>query len=377
VAAFGGAVQAFRDALHAVDVGALTGAQCASLLTDLAQVRKACEAVEASLAARAASTGAHRRAGFAAPHDWLAALSGTTAHAARTALETVAEVEECPATRDALFDGRVSVQQAREIVSAEQVAPGSEGRLVKVAEGAGLRRVREAARHLRVSAIPPEALREHQHAARSFTWWTDELGMVAGRFRLMPEEGAALVKRLEAEASRLRRETKSVEPAEALLADAFTATVRRTGPERGPRADIVLVCDLTAWLRGHGHAGEITKIVGGSPLPVSTIQALSENAFFKVVLHDGQHVQVVQHYGRKIPTRVLTALELGFPPEFDGTICSEEGCDRRFNLERDHVDPHANGGVTNLSNLEWECGLDHRAKTERDRAMGLLRGRSP
>jgi hypothetical protein len=363
--------------LDAVDVGALTGAQCATLVTELAQARKTCEAVEVSLAARAAASGAHRRAGYAAPHDWLAAVSGTTAHAARTALETVAEVDDCPETRDALYAGKISLDQAREIVATEQVAPGSEAQLLEVAETAGLRRVRDVARDIRVNAISPEELRERQHAARSFFSWQNELGMVCGRFQLMPEEGAALVKQVEAEASRLRRATKSVDPMEALMADAFTAMVRGVGTERSSRVGVVLVCDIAAWLRGHGHAGEAVKIVGGSPLPVSVIQALSENAFFKVVLHDGQHVQVVQHYGRTIPARVLSALELGFPPSFEGTVCSEEGCDRRFDLERDHADPYANGGVTNLSNLNWKCGQDHDEKTRRDRALGLLGGRSP
>ena len=69
---------------------------------------------------------------------------------------------------------------------------------------------------------------------------------------------------------------------------------------------------------------------------------------------DGTQVQTVAHCGRNIPARVLTALELGFPPEFDGAVCSEEGCDRRYDLEWDHDDPVANRG-----------------------AAGLLRGRSP
>jgi hypothetical protein len=130
-------------------------------------------------------------------------------------------------------------------------------------------------------------------------------------------------------------------------------------------------------LRGHGHEGEVAKIVGGGPLPVSVIDALSENAFFKVVLHDGVQVQVVAHYGRSIPAEVRTALELGFPPTFDGPKCSEPNCDREHLLEIDHDDPHANGGVTNASNLAWKCSPDHTEKTKRDRAAGKLGGRSP
>jgi hypothetical protein len=378
VAEFGRAVQALGDALRAVDVGALTATQCASLLTDLAQVRKACEAVEVSLAARAASSGAHRRAGYAAPQDWLAAVSGTTAHAARVALETVAEVEACPETRDALFEGRVSMSQAHEIALTEQVAPGNEAALAELAAGTGLRRVREVARELRAGSLSAEELHRHQQESRSFVSWRDELGMVCGTFKFTPEVGTPVIKRIERAASRLRRETKSLEPFEALAADALASILR--GSDAGGSAghtDLVLVCDIAAWLRKHGRDGEVAKIVGGGPLPVSVIEALSENAFLKVVLHDGVQVQVAAHYGRSIPAHVRTALELGFPPEFDGPKCSDPNCDRTHHLEREHDDPVANGGVTNASNLQWKCTPDHDEKTKRNRAAGRLGGRAP
>jgi hypothetical protein len=198
----------------------------------------------------------------------------------------------------------------------------------------------------------------------------------------MPEVGIPLVARIDATARRHRRESPSTEPFEAHAADAFATIVAGavdgggTTPRRAS-ADLVLVADVAAWLRGHGHAGEVSKIVGGGPLPVSVVRALSENAFYKIVLHDGTQVLTVAHYGRSLPARVRTALELGFPPEFDGAVCCEEGCDRRHDLEWHHKDPVANGGATNTGNLEPSCKPDHRSKTERDRAAGRLRGRSP
>jgi len=56
--------------------------------------------------------------------------------------------------------------------------------------------------------------------------------------------------------------------------------------------------------------------------------------------------------------------------------CAEIGCDRRYGLEWDHVDPRANGGPTSLANLKPECKPHHWDKTERDRKAGIL-GRSP
>jgi HNH endonuclease len=376
VSELGEVAASFRAELAAFDASALTGAECAGLLDELAAARKACEATEAVVAARAAASGAHRRAGYAAAHDWLAAVAGTTAHDARLALEAVVEVEVCPQTRDALVNGRVSMAQAREIVHTEMVAPGNEASLLELAEGAGLRRVRDVARELRAAAIDPDELYARQRAARSFVHWRDELGMVCIRASLMPEDGIALVNRVEARGRRHRRDSRTIEPFEASAADALAEIVAGGGGRARP-PDLVLVCDIAAWMRGHGHPGEVVKIVGGGPLPVSVVQALSEHAFYKVVLHDGIQVQTVAHYGRSLPARVRTALELGFPPDFDGAVCSEEGCDRRHDLEWDHDDPLANGGPTNVSNLKAQCQPDHRSKTERDRAAGLLGGRSP
>jgi hypothetical protein len=45
---------------------------------------------------------------------------------------------------------------------------------------------------------------------------------------------------------------------------------------------------------------------------------------------------------------------------------------RRWGLEYDHVNPVANSGPTEYTNLEARCWPDHQAKTERDRAAGLL-----
>jgi len=201
--------------------------------------------------------------------------------------------------------------------------------------------------------------------------------MVCVKARLMPQVGVPLVRRLEAEAARARRETGSMEPFEALAADAFQRIAAARGVGRPGSVDLALVSDVAAWMRGHGHAGEVTKIVGGGPLPVSVIEALSENAFYKAVLHDGTEVLSVAHYGRSLPAHVRTALELGYPPGFDGAVCAEEGCDRRHGLEWDHVDPYSNGGATNVGNLEARCEPDHRAKTARDREAGRMRGRSP
>ena len=103
------------------------------------------------------------------------------------------------------------------------------------------------------------------------------------------------------------------------------------------------------------------------------------DAFVKVVVRDGTKLDSVVHFGRHIPAVLRTALELGDPERLDGLVCVEEGCDRRHDLELDHVDPLANDGPTNYENLQPRCKPHHWAKTERDRKAGKLgaAGRAP
>ncbi|MGH9036347.1 MAG: HNH endonuclease, partial [Acidimicrobiia bacterium] len=122
---------------------------------------------------------------------------------------------------------------------------------------------------------------------------------------------------------------------------------------------------------------EPCHIVGGGPVPVSLVREFAEDAFIKAVLHDGKRIETVVHYGRHIKAEVRTALELGAVPDFDGVRCAEAECDRRYHLEWDHVDPHANWGPTSYDNLRPRCHPHHQEKTARDRQAGLLRGRGP
>src|SRR5207249_7141612 len=95
---------------------------------------------------------------------------------------------------------------------------------------------------------------------------------------------------------------------------------------RSRSAELVLVCDVRPYRRGHTHAGEICRIQGGGPVPVSVArELLEEDAFLKVVLHDGTRIDTVAHVGRHIPATLRTALELGAPPDFDACAASRRG----------------------------------------------------
>ena len=163
-----------------------------------------------------------------------------------------------------------------------------------------------------------------------------------------------------------------------LAAQAFVRIVQDGGGKgKSSRADMVIVCDLRAYRRGHAHEGEPCHIVGGGPIPVSLAKDLGRDAFLKAVLHTGTELHTIAHFGRRYPAVLRTAIDLGAPPEFNGNVCAAAGCDRSYHLQNDHIDPVANGGLTTYLNNQTLCGGNHRIKTEQDRKAGLLRRKKP
>jgi hypothetical protein len=369
------AAQCLRDALLGFEPAGLSSADCAMLVEALAATEKACAAARARAAARAAEHGAHRDQGFADAAEWLARHSGSSSGEARMALETATAIEACPQTKQALYAGEVSLAQAHEITSTQAEVPGTEAELLAVAKQSGLTAVRDEARKRRLAAADPEELYRRQHRAREFRHWRDQLGMVRFSGALAPDVGTPLMNRVDAECDRFRRAARregNDEPRAAHAADAIASMLTGSGRGRPVRAELVVVCDIRPLRRGHAHPGETSHVVGGGPIPVERVRELMEDAFLKVVLHDGVRIDTVAHFGRHINAELRTALELGAAPDFDGATCVEIGCGRRYGLEWDHVDPVANGGLTSYDNLKARCWPHHQEKTERDREAGLL-----
>ncbi len=420
--AISAAASALRDALCHFDPAALIPSACADLAVELATTEKACAAARLLAAVRAAEAGAHKHQGFNDPAAWLARQGGTTTSRARQELECAKGLGSCPDTKDALLAGEVSLAQAQEITKTEADTPGHERTLLETARGGDLSAVREEARDLRLGSIDPADLHRAQLRARSFRHFKDRLGMVRFDGALPPETGVPFVNRIELAAQRARRAAKAdanaagaaqkgaVERFEAYAADALaslvagstdtdtdadsgtdpdagtdpgagtdsgTDTGSRSGSRSGSgsgagvRADLVIVCDLFAWRRGHAHPGEPCHIVEGGPIPVDLAHELAQDAFLKVVLHDGVAIHTVSHVGRRYTAELRSALDLGPVPAFTGRRCVD--CGRRYGLQYDHVDPVAHDGPTSYSNIAPRCFLDHKEKTERDRRAGLLR----
>jgi hypothetical protein len=360
------------------DPGLCSGEDCAVVVEELAATQKACAAALALAAARAGECGAHRQKGFADAADWLARASGTSTGQAKAEMDTARALGAMPDTRAAVAAGELSLAQAQELAKTEAACPGSEAELLPVARGESLKTLKVVARKRRLGAVDPEDLHARQHQARFLRHWRTDLGMVAFAGELPPEVGVPFVNRLDAETDRLRRQAKrdgNCEGRDAYAADALLRLIAGAGQGKAHTADLVIVCDLLAYRRGHARPGERCHMMGGGPIPVSLARELAEDAFIKAVLHDGTRIDTVVHYGRHIKAELRTALELGPVPDLDGVSCCEAECDRRYHLEWDHVDPSANWGPTSYDNLKPRCYPHHQEKTARDRKAGLLKGR--
>jgi 5-methylcytosine-specific restriction endonuclease McrA len=409
--------RALRAALVSFQVDECSGEECAVLVEELAATEKVSAAARVRAAARAGSCGAHRERGFADVSDWLARATGSTACSAKTALETAAALDSHPEAKAALDAGELSFAQARELVKVEAAVPGSSAGLLDLAKGQSLRALKDEARDRRLRAIDPEELHAMQHERMHHRHWVTALGTIGYSGELPPEYGFPFTNRLDAETDRLwlaahqaaqgseavlalvdggassadndRDTTAASATADGSKSRSVKAEIRRStlaaqafvrmlqnggGKGKANRADMVIVCDLQTYRRGHAHDGETCHIVGGGPIPVSVAKEFGRDAFLKAVLHTGTEIHTIAHFGRRYPAVLQTALDLGAPPRFDGNVCAAPGCDRRYHLQRDHVDPVANGGETSYANNQPLCPADHRIKTELDRKAGLLSG---
>lgn len=91
--------QAFRAALISFQPEMYSGEDCATMFEELAAVEKVSAPARARAAARAAECGVHKERGFADVSDWMARVTGSTAGAAKSALETVAALDSQPESK--------------------------------------------------------------------------------------------------------------------------------------------------------------------------------------------------------------------------------------------------------------------------------------
>jgi hypothetical protein len=316
---------------------------------------------------------------------WLAWRCSLSPRQAREHARLGRRLADLPLIRAAFARGELSYAKASVLVSVAEAA--SEARLLELAEDLTASQLaRCVAAYRRLSAL--EAAEQQQ---REFLdcFWSEE-GWLVLRGRLAADEGALLVRSLEAARDVLRERRRAeqavavpseAEPAEraaaagpsagegrvsnveALVALAELALAGRTTDRSGAdRYQVVVHVDAQALA---GETGGRCELAEGQPLAAETARRLACDAsLVEVAELDGRLLAL----GRKRRTvspplrRALNARDRG---------CRFPGCERTRFVDAHHIRHWSRGGATNLENLVSLCRRHHRLVHERGYTLSL------
>ena len=145
-----GAIATIERFVCEFDPGLLDARGSVQAVERFARGKNACEAGLALAGSRADETGAFRESGARSAAEWVARKAGTSVTGAERALETAALLSELPATDAALRAGKISQEQANEIVHAARKNPSAECDLVQEAkQGISLKGLKDRCRRVR------------------------------------------------------------------------------------------------------------------------------------------------------------------------------------------------------------------------------------
>jgi hypothetical protein len=340
----------------------LTGEQAVRVVEDLGVIHRLTEGLLAKAAKRVADTSAHVRDGDRDAAQFYARAVGVEASEARRVIDTAKRLEQLPDTEAAVREGRLSARQAQLVTEAAAHNPGSERELLSAARE-GMVPLKDACVVARAHAEDQTVRAARQHAARRLRIWTANDGMVEGHFRLAPEVGGRLKAAIDAGTQRIFRGRRAAGPHEAheaYAADALADLVlAKPGKVKGTVANVHIVIDHPALVRGNAVAGETCEIPGVGPVNVAWVRSVLGEAFVTAVIKKGRDITTVAHFGRHVPAELRTAMIVG------GRECDVVGCHARGYLERDHCEvDYAKGGPAAWWNLAWLCAVHHRRKTK-------------
>jgi hypothetical protein len=346
-----------RRSVRDLDGSTISGSDAAKLVDQFAEVERLAVAGRTLAAARVQQTKSWRASGSPSIVAWMADHSRSSFRHAASTLNMAMRLEQLPATREALVSGHLSERQASEISAAAELDPMAEKELLKMAAREGITALREKCRDVAAAAAGDENARERIRRSRYFRHWLEGDGALRLDARLTADEGAPLLATIRARADSLEAEARKAGHAEAPEAHAADALVSLADGAGAPKTVVHVHVSQGALDRGHTRAGETCRIPGVGPITVDAARRLASSGSMKILETDGVDVHRVAHAGRTISAPLRTALEARDP------TCVVPGCNKRRNLEIDHIVPFATGGKTTLDNLARLCKWHHAQKT--------------
>jgi hypothetical protein len=250
-------VLAARDSLavsvRELDVASLTGIEATRLLKLLGEVRRLTDTLFIAVSGRVNETNAHHgssdrnAAAFCARHGGVE--RGDAARALATAKKTAAH----PDVANALNTGSLTARQASIITNAADVNPAAASRLVAAAQN-GPQALNDACLAARAEVESHTECRARQRNARMLSMWTNDEGMVEGRFRLTPEIGGQVKAIVELGAQRRFRRQRGNESIGAMAADTLVALILAAA--RAGRAPKVASTPVEHNASANGHSSQ-------------------------------------------------------------------------------------------------------------------------
>ena len=362
------------DALEPDDIAL---AHAADVWSGFDRIERLAASAKTLLARRVAQAGAWKHSGARSAAEHLAKLSGTTTSSARRTLQTSQQLETLPALGNAMRAGELSAVQAGAVAEAASVDPGSERRLVALAQATNVNELREECLRTKVAAdIDREATHRRIHEQRRVRTFADAEGAWNLVARGTAERGARFEAALEPKVDEMFARARSEgrrEPRETYVFDALMELIERepagAPPRRAkPRYLALLHVDVEALTRGVTETDERCEIVGVGPVPVRVARELLGESILHLVVTKGIDVANVVHLGRG-PTAAQRIALLWAKPK-----CANVQCSSMF-VQIDHRVPWSRTRHTRLDELDPLCPHDHKLKTTQGWSLVDGRGR--
>jgi hypothetical protein len=287
---------------------------------------------------------------------WLAYRCSLGMVAAREHVRVARRLQELPLVREAFGRGELSYSKVRALTRIEDIA--REAELLELAQYATASQLERIVRGFR-RVLSAEAERVHEERFVSVLHADD--GSVSLRGRLSREEGAVLLKALEAMREQFRNDSAEAPEAEqagmqqrnadalVALADAALAAPDRATAER---FQVVVHVDEAALSRD--APGGRCELDDQAPLATETVRRVCCDAsIVGLVERDGKPLSI----GRKTRS-VPPALRRALRSRDSG--CRFPGCNQRRRVDAHHIEHWAHGGATALTNLVELCRHHHR-----------------
>ncbi len=302
---------------------------------------------------------------------WLAFSTSIDLGAARQKVRAARALARLPETSASMSRGELSFSKVRALTRV--ATPENESDLLELARGCTAAQLERMVRGWKLGSRQDEVDRERERIeSRTLSVFPDEEGMYEVRGRLTPEQGALLMRAVEAASDALYREREpengSAEPsreaaarrradalsllAERALAAGFGGEDSPLSGSRAERYQVVLHVDADT-LSEDGGLGQ-SELEDGTRVSAEASRRLSCDASVVSIGHapDGSVLAV----GRKTRT-ISPALRRALEARDRG--CRFPGCGLRF-TDAHHVRHWADGGETSLGNLLLLCSHHHR-----------------